>query len=461
MSAPLHVIVLAAGQGKRMRSAHPKVLQKLGGRPLLEHVLSLAARLDAAKVTVVYGHGGEDVRAWGAGTPVDWVLQDPPRGTGDAVRKVLLPEPKATPNGPGVALILYGDVPLLQPSSLQPLIAAARAGHLALLTQELADPTGYGRITRTPAGAVTGIVEHKDATPGQRAIREVHTGILAAPETELASWVATLNCQNAQQEYYLTDVVASAAKAGKQVLTFQPGHAWEADGINDPVQLARLERTWQHHQATELLRAGVRLADPARIDIRGKLQTGRDVEIDIGCVFVGTVELGDEVVIEPYCMLTDCTVAAGAHIRAYSHLEGASVGAGAVVGPYARLRPGTTLAAEVHIGNFVEVKNSHIGHASKANHLSYVGDSDVGSRVNIGAGVITCNYDGANKHRTIIGDDAFIGSDAQLVAPVTVGRGATIGAGTTLVSDAPPDRLTLSRANQHTSARWTRPQKKR
>ncbi len=457
-SGDLHVIVLAAGQGKRMRSARPKVLQTLAGQPLLEHVLSLAAQLGATHTTVVYGHGGEQVRDWAAGRALDWVQQQPPRGTGDAVRKVLCP-PEGAPATPttGIVLVLYGDVPLLQAESLQALLSQARQGDLALLTQTLEDPTGYGRILRNSQGQVQAIIEHKDANADQRAVSEVNTGILAAPQVDLQRWVAALGCDNVQQEYYLTDVVAMAVAEGRPVSTSAPGHVWEADGVNDPRQLARLERIWQTWQAGKLLDAGVRLADPARIDLRGTLHTGSDVDIDVGCVFEGEVTLADNVVVEPYCVLRNVRVGAGSVIRAYSHLDGADIGAQCVIGPYARLRPGTRLADRVHLGNFVEVKNTVIGQGSKANHLTYLGDADIGSAVNIGAGSITCNYDGVNKHRTVIGDRAFIGSDTQLVAPVAVGEGATIGAGTTLVLDAPAEQLTLSRALQRTVPHWQRP----
>lgn len=454
-AADLHVIVLAAGQGKRMRSAQPKVLQRLAGRPLLEHVLALAASLGARETTVVYGQGGTQVRAWGGDRPVRWVLQAPPRGTGDAVAQAFA---GTTPGG--IALVLYGDVPLLQPASLNEVLASARRGELALLTQQLPDPTGYGRIVRNAAGQVQSIVEHKDASAAQRALREVNTGILAAPAADLQRWVGAIGCDNAQQEYYLTDVVALAVAEQRTVSASQPGHAWEADGVNDPRQLARLERIWQHFQADQLLEGGVRLADPQRFDLRGQLRTGRDVEIDVGCVFEGEVTLEDGVVLEPYCVLRDCHIGAGSRIRAYSHLEDARTGAGCIIGPYARLRPGTRLADDVHVGNFVELKNAKVGQGSKANHLSYLGDADIGAQVNIGAGTITCNYDGVNKHRTVIGDRAFIGSDTQLVAPVTVGEGATLGAGTTLVSDAPEGKLTLSRAPQRTLPNWVRPTRK-
>ncbi len=458
---PLHVVVLAAGQGKRMRSAKPKVLQQIAGQPLLQHVLNTAQQLGADRITVVVGHGAERVRQAIPQADVHWAVQDPPQGTGDAVRCALRGH---TPAADEITLVLYGDVPLLQRDSLLPLLAEARQGALALLTQQLEQPTGYGRIVRDEADGVRvmAIVEEKDATPAQRAIREVNTGILAGPTAPLAQQVAALSNNNAQGEYYLTDCVAAAVAAGQAVVTASPGHRWEADGVNDPWQLAQLERAWQQHQARELLLSGVRLADPARIDLRLQqpLLHGQDVDIDVGCVFEGRVQLGHGVRIEPYCVLRNCQIADGAIVRAFSHVDGADIGAGSVIGPYARLRPGTVLAEHTHVGNFVELKNAQFGEGSKANHLSYVGDATVGSGVNIGAGVITCNYDGANKHRTIIGDGAFIGSDTQLVAPVTVGAGATIGAGTTLGRDAPEHQLTLSRARQRTVPGWQRPVKK-
>jgi bifunctional UDP-N-acetylglucosamine pyrophosphorylase/glucosamine-1-phosphate N-acetyltransferase len=439
-----------------MRSRLPKVLQRLGGRPLLEHVLSLAAQLAPARVTVVHGHGAEQVRDAFPAPDLHWVLQDPPRGTGDAVRLALHSgDAPAT----GAVLVLYADVPLLQADSLAPLLRSAAGGALALLTQEVGQPDGYGRIVRDANGAVVAIVEHKDATASQIAIREINTGILAAPAARLSAWVGQLQCNNAQGEFYLTDVVAMAVASLVPVSTHQPGQAWEADGVNDPQQLAQLERRYQSALAGRLMRQGLRLADPQRFDVRGELSIGEEVEIDIGCVFEGEVRLERDVTIEPYCVLRNCTIGAGSRIRAFSHLDGVQTGPGCVVGPYARVRPGSVLGEGAHLGNFVEIKNSQIGAGSKANHLAYIGDATVGVSVNIGAGVITCNYDGANKHRTVIGDGAFIGSDAQLVAPVTVGAGATIGAGTTLVTDAPADQLTLSRSAQRSVPDWRRPEK--
>ena len=458
MNAPvLRVVILAAGQGKRMQSTRPKVLHRLAGQPLLAYVLANAAALQADHIQIVHGHAGEQVRAAFADAAVDWVQQQPPRGTGDAVR-LALAAPVASDEE--VTLILYGDVPLLQPGTLQKLVDEARNGAIGLLTQTRETPDGYGRIVRNAQGSVLGIVEHKDASTEQRAIREINTGILAASSTRLRQWVHALDSNNAQGEFYLTDIVGLAVRDGVPVHTHLPQHPWEADGINDGAQLAALERCYQRFLADALLAKGTRLADPARVDVRGTLLCEADVEIDVGCVFEGEVSLGAGVVVEAYCVLRNTHVGAGSHIRAFSHLDGARIADRCVIGPYARLRPGAELDDEVHIGNFVEVKASHIGPRSKANHLSYVGDASVGSGVNIGAGTITCNFDGANKHRTVIGDGAFIGSASQLVAPVTVGAGATIGAGTTLVSDAPADQLTLARAPQRVISRWKRPQKK-
>ena len=451
----LNVVVLAAGQGKRMYSNLPKVLHPLGGKPLLQHVLDMARQLQPENLVVVYGHGGEVVRQAIGETSLRWALQAPQLGTGHALAQAL---PQLNENLP--TLVLYGDVPLVQLSTLQHLVHQAGAG-LGLLTVNLAQPQGYGRIVRDGAGGVTGIVEEKDATPAQRAIQEVNTGIMVLPPGRLAGWLAQLSNHNAQGEYYLTDVVAMAVAAGVVVRTAHPEGAWEVQGVNNKAQLAELERIHQRRLAEALMHQGVRLADPARIDIRGTLVCGRDVSIDVGCVFEGEVGLEEAVEIGPYCVLRNVRVAAGSRIAAFTHMDGAQVGPDAVVGPYARLRPGTVLAAGAHVGNFVEVKNSQIGQGSKANHLAYVGDADVGARVNIGAGTITCNYDGVNKYRTIIEDDVFIGSDTQLVAPVRVGRGATLGAGTTLTKDAPPDTLTVSRARQTSLAGWKRPERKK
>jgi bifunctional UDP-N-acetylglucosamine pyrophosphorylase/glucosamine-1-phosphate N-acetyltransferase len=383
-----------------------------------------------------------------------WAHQAEQLGTGHAVAQAL----SHLGDSP-VTLVLYGDVPLTTVPTLQRLLAAAAQGELAVLTVELANPAGYGRILRNSSGLVERIVEEKDATPAERTVREVNTGIMAIPTARIASWIKRLGNDNAQGEYYLTDFIALAVADGVPVTTAQPTGEWETLGVNSKVQLAELERIHQRNVAYGLLEQGVRLADPARIDVRGELRCGRDVSIDVNCVFEGKVELGEAVAIGPNCVLKNVRIAAGARIAAFSHLEDAVVGPDSIIGPYARLRPGTQLAAGVHVGNFVEIKNSTLDAGSKANHLAYIGDATVGARVNIGAGTITCNYDGVNKHRTVIEDDAFIGSDTQLVAPVTVGRGATIGAGTTLTKNAPAEELTVSRARQ-ASLKWQRPQKK-
>ncbi len=451
----MQVVVLAAGQGKRMHSSLPKVLQPLAGRPLLSHVLATARSLRPSRICVVHGHGGERVRqCFATDTDLLWAQQQPQLGTGHAVQQAL---PQLAPEG--LALVLYGDVPLTSPATLARLIDAARGGALALLTVGLDDPDGYGRILRDASGRVERIVEQKDATDEERAVREINTGMLCAPVACLARWLAQVRNDNMQSEYYLTDIVALAVADGHPVETAQPAAVWETLGVNSKAQLAALERIFQQQAASALMERGVTLIDPARIDVRGELRCGSDVEIDVGCVFEGRVELGDGVRVGAHCVIRNSVVAAGARIEPFCHIEDASVGAACRVGPYARLRPGAQLAEDVHVGNFVEVKNSRIDAHSKANHLSYLGDATVGRNVNIGAGTITCNYDGANKHRTVIEDDAFIGSDTQLVAPVTVGRGATLGAGTTLTQDAPPDALTLSRAKQVTLPRWQRPVK--
>lgn len=450
----MDVVILAAGKGTRMRSARPKVLQPLAGRPLLAHVLELARGLEARRICTVIGHEAAAVRAAFDAPELCWVEQTPQLGTGHAVQQAL---PQLAPEG--VALVLYGDVPLIRRETLAALLEAAGQDCLALLTVTPEDPAGYGRIVRDEAGRVQRIVEQKDATPEERAIGEINTGILAAPVARLADWLARVGNDNAQGEYYLTDIVALAVADGTEVVTAQPQHEWETLGVNDRRQLAELERIHQRQLAEALLDAGVTLADPARVDVRGTLECGMDVEIDVGCVFEGRVVLGDGVKVGAHCVLRDAVIGAGTRIAPFSHLESTQAGDECIIGPYARTRPGTVLADAVQLGNFVEVKNSHIAAGSKASHLAYVGDADVGRKVNIGAGVITCNYDGANKHRTIIEDEAFIGSDAQLVAPVRVGRGATIGAGTTLTRDAPPDQLTISRVKQ-SSVRWKRPVKK-
>lgn len=450
---PLQIVILAAGQGKRMHSNLPKVLHPVAGKPLVQHVIDTARSLQPQRLVVVYGHVGEVVRSTVDFPDIAWALQSPQLGTGHAVAQAL-----PAISAEGQTLVLYGDVPLTKVSSLKRLLQAGKDG-LSILTVELANPTGYGRIVRDAAGNVQCIVEEKDASPEEKAIREVNTGIMAIPSACLADWLGRLSNNNAQGEYYLTDIVALAVAEGLPVCTAQPDGEWEALGVNSKVQLAELERVHQRNIAEQLLVAGVRLADPNRIDVRGTLNHGRDVAIDVGCVFEGNVDLGDAVEVGPYCVLKNVKVGAGTRIAAFCHFEDAVIGPDGVLGPYARLRPGTELGPEVHIGNFVEVKKSRIAAQSKANHLAYIGDAEIGERVNVGAGTITCNYDGVNKHKTIIEDDVFIGSDTQLVAPVTVGRGATLGAGTTLTKDAPPDSLTVSRAKQISLSGWARPQK--
>jgi len=455
----MNIVILAAGQGKRMHSDLPKVLHPLAGKPLLSHVLEAARAVAGgspgkARICVVYGHGGEAVPAALSCDDVTWVKQQPQLGTGHAVQQAL---PHLDPGGQ--TLVLYGDVPLTRVATLTRLLGEAE-GALALLTVNLDDGHGYGRIVRSE-GRIQRIVEERDASEAERAIHEVNTGILVAPTERLAAWLPTLGQGNAQGEYYLTDIVALAVAEGLPVHSANPDETWEVAGVNSQVQLAGLERIHQQNIATALLEQGVHLADPARLEVRGEIDCGRDVFIDINCLFEGRVVLGAGVVIGANCVIKDSTVGAGSSILAFSHIDAAAVGSDCRIGPYARLRPGTVLDRDVHIGNFVEVKNSHIAENSKANHLAYVGDSTVGRRVNIGAGTITCNYDGVNKYRTVIEDDVFIGSDTQLVAPVTVGRGATLGAGTTLTSNAPPDALTISRARQVTVTGWKRPVKKK
>ena len=450
----MNVVILAAGQGKRMRSDLPKVLHPLAGRPLLAHVLATARALAPGRICVVYGHGGERVRAALPGEAVAWVRQEPQLGTGHALAQAL---PQL---GAGAqTLVLYGDVPLTRAATLAQLRAAAGEG-VAVLTVELPDPAGYGRIVRA-SGAVARIVEERDATAAERAIREVNTGIMVLPTARLAGWLARLRDDNAQREYYLTDVIGLAVADGVGVTAVQPGSVAETLGVNSKAQLAELERVYQRAVAADLMQAGVSLADPARIDVRGRLECGRDVAIDVNCVFEGEVVLGDRVAVAANCVLRNARVAADTRLEPFCHVEDADIGAGCRVGPYARLRPGTKLAEEVHVGNFVEVKASTFGARSKANHLAYVGDSAVGRDVNVGAGTITCNYDGAAKHRTVIEDEVFIGSDTQLVAPVTVGRGATIAAGTTVWKDVPPGALALNEKTQVARGGYQRPRKKK
>jgi len=455
----MNVVILAAGMGKRMQSALPKVLHPLAGKPLLLHVIDTARRLAPGKLCVIYGHGGAAVPELvlrhndASGAPIDTALQEPQLGTGHAVMQAA---PQLDDDVP--TLILYGDVPLTSAASLERLLAAAGGDKLGILTVEQANPFGLGRIVRED-GQIVRIVEEKDASEAERAICEINSGIIVAPTRQLKKWLAALSNNNAQGEYYLTDIVAQAVAEGMQVVSAQPAAEWEVAGVNSKVQLAELERRHQRNIAQALLEQGVTVLDPARIDVRGELVCGRDVTIDVGCVFEGRVVLGDGVSIGAHNVIVNATLAAGVQVKPFCHIEQAVVGEKSVIGPYARLRPGTELAEDVHIGNFVEIKNSQVAAHSKANHLAYVGDSTVGSRVNIGAGAITCNYDGANKYRTVIEDDAFIGSDCQLIAPVTIGKGATLGAGTTLSKDAPAGKLTISRARQVTLDGWQRPVK--
>jgi len=460
----LNIVILAAGAGKRMQSDLPKVLHTLAGRPMLAHVLASARALQPARLIVVVGHGAPAVRAACADQPdLTFAEQTAQHGTGHAVLQaapyLLTGQGADVDTDANVTLVLYGDVPLVQPETLRALLQARQDG-VAVLTEHLPNANGYGRIVRDSHGHIIRVVEHKDASADELAINEVNTGMLAAPTARLQAWLARLQNHNAQGEFYLTDIIGFAVADGVPVASAQPGAPWETLGVNSRAQQAELERLWQREQAQRLLTAGVTLVDPARLDVRGTLVCGRDVFIDVGCVFEGTVSLADGARIGPYCVLRDVTVAQCAVIDAYSHVVNAKVGAHARVGPYARLRPGTVLAEHSHVGNFVEVKNSTLGAGSKANHLSYLGDAEVGARVNIGAGTITCNYDGVAKHRTVIDDDAFIGSDTQLVAPVRVGQGATLAAGTTLTRDAPPGQLTMARAPQQTIEHWRRPTRK-
>lgn len=455
----LNIVILAAGLGKRMQSDLPKVLHPLAGKPMLAHVLDNARQLNPDRIVVVVGHGADRVQAEFAGQPdLQFALQVPQQGTGHAVQQaasLLLEGDK----GQDATLVLYGDVPLVQASTLQRLLQAREQG-MAVLTETLADPTGYGRIVRNEQGQVVRIVEHKDASAAEHTIQEVNTGILVAPTGKLKDWLSRINNDNAQGEYYLTDTVGLSVQDGLPVHAAQPSASWETLGVNSRVQQAQLERYWQGEQARRLLEQGVTLADPARFDLRGSLICGRDVFIDVGCVFEGRVELADGVRIGPHCVIKDAIIGAGTQLEAFSHIQEAVIADQARIGPYARLRPGADIGSQAHVGNFVEIKKSKLGRGSKANHLAYIGDALVGERVNIGAGTITCNYDGVNKFQTIIEDDVFIGSDTQLVAPVTVGKGATLGAGTTLTKDAPAGQLTISRATQKTIEGWVRPVKK-
>ncbi len=444
----LEVVILAAGQGKRMRADLPKVLHRLAGRSLLAHVIAAARTLKPSKIHVVHGHGGESVKAAFAGERIEWVEQARQLGTGHALQQALPRVSRAA-----TVLVLNGDVPLVSVVTLRKLIKAAGKG-LAIATSDLSDPTGYGRVVRDAQGRVQRIVEHKDAKPKELAIREWYAGFLAGHASRLAGWLAKIANRNAQKEYYLTDVIGIAAGSGAPVRAVKATETWEVAGVNSRYELAILERAFQNAQSRRLLEAGVALADLWRVDVRGELDCGADVFIDVNCVFEGKVLLGDGVKVGPNCVLRNVSVAAGTEIHAFSLLEDAEVGARCRIGPYARLRPGAKLAQEVHIGNFVEVKASRIGAGSKANHLSYIGDAEVGARVNVGAGTITCNYDGAAKHRTVIEDDCFIGSDATLVAPVHIAKGSYIGAGSTISKDTPAGQLTVARAKQVSLPGW-------
>ncbi|CAD5374186.1 fused N-acetyl glucosamine-1-phosphate uridyltransferase; glucosamine-1-phosphate acetyl transferase [Rubrivivax sp. A210] len=450
----LNVVIMAAGKGTRMKSALPKVLHRLAGTSLLQHVLNAAAALGGGRTVVITGHGAEQVEAAAAASGAAFVRQMPQLGTGHAVQQAV----PALDDRHAITLILNGDVPLIRAETAAALVQACGGSQLALLTIELADATGYGRIVRE-GPSVRAIVEHKDATPAQREIREVYTGIMAAPTAWLKRRVMTLSNANVQQEYYLTDLVALAVADGLTVVAAAAASDTEVLGVNSPLQLADLERRYQRAEAERLMEAGVRLADPARFDVRGRLDCGSDVEIDINCVFEGEVRLDDGARIGANCIIRDARIGAGAVIHPFTHIEGAQVGAGALIGPFARLRPGAELGSDVHIGNFVEVKNSTMARGAKANHLAYLGDATVGERVNYGAGSITANYDGANKHRTVIGNDVHIGSNSVLRAPVTIGAGATIGAGSVIGKDAPAGELTVARARQVTIPGWHRPQK--
>lgn len=455
----MNVVILAAGMGKRMQSNLPKVLHAIAGKPMLKHVIDTARSLNmqghatSNKICVIVGHGSDLVQAAVVADDIAFAKQEPQLGTGHAVAQAIPHLDDVVPT-----LILYGDVPLTKQLSLQRLVTAAGSDKLAILTAVVDDPTGLGRIVRED-GKIRRIVEQKDASEAERAIREINTGIMVAPTAKLKLWLQNLSNKNAQGEYYLTDIVAAAVSQGVEVTSAQPDAIWETLGVNSKVQLAELERLHQNNVAKNLMEQGVTLLDPARIDVRGELICGRDVTIDVGCVFEGKVEIADGARIGAYCVIKNARIGAGCEIKTFCHIEDAVIGDKGQIGPYARLRPGAELAEDVHIGNFVEVKNSQIAAHSKANHLAYIGDATVGSRVNIGAGTITCNYDGVNKFRTIIEDDAFIGSDSQLIAPVRVGKGATLGAGTTLSKDAPEGKLTVSRAKQLTIDGWQRPVK--
>ncbi|PAU77339.1 bifunctional UDP-N-acetylglucosamine diphosphorylase/glucosamine-1-phosphate N-acetyltransferase GlmU [Halomonas salipaludis] len=449
----LDVVILAAGQGTRMRSTRPKVLHTLAGKPMVRHVIDTAATLGAEKLHVVIGHGGDQLRQALGDCPVSFAVQAEQKGTGHAVAQAL------DALGPDKVLVLYGDVPLIRRETLAALLDSVSEQQMALLTVTLDDPSGYGRILRNAAGQAVAIVEHKDASESERAVQECNTGIMAMTSAQLRRWLPQLSADNAQGEYYLTDVLALAAAEGVSIATAQPASPMEVEGVNNRAQMARLERAYQQAIAERLMTEGVALADPARLDVRGSLRCGHDVEIDVGCVFEGEVELGEGVRIGPYCVIRDSHIGAESVIEAHSVIEGAVAAGHNRIGPFARLRPGSRLAVGAKVGNFVETKNVEVGEGSKINHLSYVGDASLGRGVNVGAGTITCNYDGANKHRTEIGDDAFIGSNTALVAPISVGKGATVGAGSTIGKDVADGALAVSRARQISKPDWPRPTK--
>lgn len=450
----LDIVILAAGQGTRMRSALPKVLHPIAGQSMLAHVLQTARSLKPTSIQVVIGHGADLVREQLAAADVNFVLQSEQLGTGHAVAQAI-PHLKAENT-----LVLYGDVPLIEGATLQSLLSHLSADSMALLTVNLANPAGYGRIVRNQANAVQAIVEHKDANPEQLNICEGNTGILAAPRQRLIDWLGRLSNSNAQGEYYLTDIIAMAVADGLTVATETASDAMEVQGANDRLQLSELERHYQQRAARRLMAQGVTLLDPARFDLRGEVSVGRDVLIDINVILEGKVEIADNVSIGPNCVIKDSILRAGAVIKANTHLDGADVGEGADCGPFARLRPGTVLAARAHVGNFVELKNTRLGEGAKAGHLTYLGDSEIGARSNIGAGTITCNYDGANKFKTIMGEDVFIGSNSSLVAPLNLGDGSTTGAGSTITADVPAHALAVGRGRQRNLENWARPKKR-
>lgn len=450
----INVIILAAGKGTRMKSALPKVLQPLAGRPLLSHVLSTAQQVQATNIIIIYGHGGEQVQKAFAHETISWVEQAEQLGTGHAVQMTLPVLPKD-----GISLILSGDVPLVQAKTLEKLIEVSQATGFGMITLNAPDPTGYGRIIRNAQGEIQAIVEHKDATEAQRQICEVNTGIYCVNNAKLHQWLPNLSNNNAQQEYYLTDILAMAVAEGIQIASIQPEFSFEVEGVNDRVQLAQLERQWQLHQAEQLMRQGVHIIDPSRFDLRGRLTVGQDVRIDINVIFEGDCEIGDQVQIGAGCVIKNSKIASGTVVQPYSLFDNASVGTNNQIGPFARLRPQAELADDVHIGNFVEVKNTKMAAGAKANHLAYLGDAEIGQKTNIGAGTITANYDGVNKYKTIIGDEVRIGSNSVLIAPVTIGNRVTVGGGSAISKNCEAGKLVIARGRQVTIDGWIRPEK--